>query len=145
VWETALNEEVTEHLGHAKNRAPAGWESTNVRNGTRSKTVISDAVGDVVINVSVVGPQRPRPTPPTRRPLTGHTSSVWGAAFSPDGHTLATGSDDRTIRVWDLPRLEAFHGDEVREACLRAGRPLDKATWDQYTPGLGYQDTCADH
>jgi putative transposase len=51
VLETALNEEVVEHLGHEKNQAEAGRESTNVRNGTRSKTVISDAAGEVQINV----------------------------------------------------------------------------------------------
>src|ERR671916_2698384 len=43
---------MTEHLGHEKNRAEAERESTNVRNGTRSKTVVSDAVGEVEINVS---------------------------------------------------------------------------------------------
>src|ERR671916_2893146 len=42
---------MTEHLGHEKNRAEAERESTNVRNGTRSKTVVSDAVGEVEINV----------------------------------------------------------------------------------------------
>src|SRR5918911_5267113 len=51
VLETALNEEMTEHLGHEKNQAEAGRESTNVRNGSRSKTVVSDAVGDVRIDV----------------------------------------------------------------------------------------------
>src|ERR671934_2445580 len=51
VLETALNEEMTEHLGHEKNRAEPGRESTNVRNGTRPKTVISDAAGGVEINV----------------------------------------------------------------------------------------------
>ncbi|MDI5979518.1 IS256 family transposase [Amycolatopsis magusensis] len=51
VLETALNEEMTEHLGHEKNRAGADRASTNVRNGTRSKTVISDAVGEVGIEV----------------------------------------------------------------------------------------------
>jgi transposase-like protein len=51
VLETALNEEMIEHLGHEKNRAQAGRESANVRNGTRSKTVISDAVGEIVIDV----------------------------------------------------------------------------------------------
>jgi hypothetical protein len=34
--------------------------------------------------------------------LTGHTSSVYSAAFSPDGHTLATGSVDHTVRLWDV-------------------------------------------
>src|SRR5918912_286079 len=51
VLETALGEEMTEHLGHEKNRAEAVRESTNVRNGTRPKTVICDAVGEVDINV----------------------------------------------------------------------------------------------
>jgi transposase-like protein len=51
VLETALNEEMTEHLGHEKNRAEPGRESTNVRNGTRPKTVISDAAGEVDIEV----------------------------------------------------------------------------------------------
>src|SRR3712207_3956306 len=51
VLETALGEELTEHIGHEKNRAEPERESANVRNGTRSKTVVSDAVGEVEINV----------------------------------------------------------------------------------------------
>src|SRR6202048_3515388 len=51
VLETALNEEMTEHLGHEWNRAVAGRESKDVGNGARGKTVISDAVGEVEITV----------------------------------------------------------------------------------------------
>ncbi|GAB2994139.1 hypothetical protein GCM10017788_80340 [Amycolatopsis acidiphila] len=51
VLETALNEEMTEHLGHEKNQAAPDRESTNVRNGTRPKTVVSDAAGEVEVNV----------------------------------------------------------------------------------------------
>src|SRR2546421_3032285 len=46
VLETALNEEMTEHLGHAKNQADPERESSNIRNGNRTKAVISDAVVD---------------------------------------------------------------------------------------------------
>jgi putative transposase len=51
VLETALNEELTEHLGHEKHQADQGRESTNVRNGARPKTVVSDAAGEVSIEV----------------------------------------------------------------------------------------------
>jgi putative transposase len=51
VLEAALNEELTEHLGHAKNRAEPDRDSTNTRNGSRPKTVISDAAGEVAIDV----------------------------------------------------------------------------------------------
>src|SRR3954447_683926 len=51
VLETALNEEMTEHVGHEKNRAVEGRESTNIRNGTRPKTVLTHATGEVEIEV----------------------------------------------------------------------------------------------
>jgi WD40 repeat protein len=34
--------------------------------------------------------------------LHGHTDDVWSIAFSPDGHTLATSSSDKTARVWEV-------------------------------------------
>ncbi|MDE0427730.1 MAG: dockerin type I domain-containing protein [Candidatus Poribacteria bacterium] len=37
-----------------------------------------------------------------RTTLTGHTSSVYSVAFSPDGQTIASGSGDNTIRFWDV-------------------------------------------
>jgi len=49
--EMALNGEMTEHLGHEKNQADPGREATNVRNGSRGKTVVSDAAGEVRIDV----------------------------------------------------------------------------------------------
>jgi putative transposase len=51
VLETALNEELTEHLGHEKHHAPEDRDGTNVRNGTRPKTVLTEATGEVTIDV----------------------------------------------------------------------------------------------
>jgi transposase-like protein len=50
VLETALNEEITEHLGYEKND-PAGSPNGNVRNGTRTKTVLTEANGHMEIEV----------------------------------------------------------------------------------------------
>ncbi|MEV0882115.1 IS256 family transposase [Micromonospora echinofusca] len=50
VLETALNEEMTEHLGYEKHDQ-AGAGASNIRNGTRSKTVLTDASGPVQIDV----------------------------------------------------------------------------------------------
>ena len=49
VLETALDQEMTEHLGHEK-RSPA-VAAGNVRNGTRPKTVLTEASGQVAIEV----------------------------------------------------------------------------------------------
>ena len=49
-----------------------------------------------------VGRRRSR-APPAARPVpTGGTAAVDSVAFSPGGHTLASGSNDGTIQLWDV-------------------------------------------
>jgi transposase-like protein len=50
VLETALEEEMTGHLGYEVND-PEGRNGKNSRNGSREKTVISDAAGEITISV----------------------------------------------------------------------------------------------
>ena len=50
VIETALDQEMTEHLGHERN-TPAGNETGNVRNGSRAKKVLTEGTGQVGIEV----------------------------------------------------------------------------------------------
>ena len=74
---------------------------------------------------------------PVGHPLDGHTGQVYCAAFSPDGRTLATGSRDREIILWDVekaealgPSLEAHEGWVLGLAFSPDGRALASASAD---------------
>src|SRR5262249_8417735 len=36
--------------------------------------------------------------------IKGHAEGIWAVAFSPDGKTLITGSEDNTAKLWDVNR-----------------------------------------
>ncbi|MGH3833948.1 MAG: hypothetical protein ACRDRS_26495, partial [Pseudonocardiaceae bacterium] len=66
-------------------------------------------------------------------PLTGHTNTVAAVAFSPDGHTLATGSWDQTARLWNIPyTLMTGHTDGVTSVAFSPdGHTLATGSGDQ--------------
>jgi hypothetical protein len=80
-----------------------------------------------------------------------HGSSVLSVAWSPDGRTLASGSDDSTIKLWDVERGELLqtlqgHGDWVLSVAWSPdGRTLASGSadstiklWDEWV----WRDRC---
>jgi WD40 repeat protein len=45
-------------------------------------------------------------------PWKGHTRAVRSIAYSPDGHHIVSGSDDNTIRIWDVDTGRAVGGSD---------------------------------
>ena len=129
VLETALNEELTEHLGHEKHQADQGRESTNVRNGTRSKTVVSDAAGEVSIEVprDRAGTFEPRIVKKRQRRLTevdeivlslyakglttgeisAHFAEIYGASISKETISRITDKVVAEMTDWSSRPLDA--------------------------------------
>ena len=120
VLETALDAEMTEHLGYEKHDA-AGRGSGNSRNGTRSKTVLTE-IGPVEIEVprDVDSSFDPQIVKKRQRRLTGideivlsltakglttgeisaHFQDIYGASVSKDTISRIT---DKVIEVFTFP------------------------------------------
>jgi putative transposase len=116
VLETALNQELAEHLGHEKHGSPDPG-SGNVRNGTRPKTVLTEASGKVEITVprDRSGTFEPQIVRKRQRRLTGvdemvlslyakglttgeisaHFAGIYGASVSKETISRITGQGDR--------------------------------------------------
>jgi putative transposase len=121
VLETALNQEMTGHLGHDKH-GPAGNEAGNVRNGTRPETVLTEASGQVPVEVprGRHGTFEPQIVKKRQRRLTGageivlslyakglatgeisaHFAGIYGAPVSKETISRITGKVIEEMQAW---------------------------------------------
>jgi putative transposase len=131
VLETALNEEMTEHLGHEKNRASGDRDSSNVRNGTRPKTVLTHATGQVELEVPrdregtfepVIVRKRQRRLGEvdeivlslyarglTTGEITAHFEQIYGASVSKETVSRITDKVLEEMQAWSTRPLEEVY------------------------------------
>jgi len=162
VLETALNQEMTEHLGHDKH-GPAGNDAGNVRNGTRPKTVLTEASGQVPVEVprdrhGTSGPQIARKR---QRRLTGvneivlslyakglttgeisaHFAEIYGAQVSKETISRITDKVIEEMQAGQQRPLDGLRGGVHRrhrgEGARRAGRQPARLRGHRGHPGRG--------
>ena len=68
--------------------------------------------------------------------LKGHKADVTSVSFSPDGKTIATGSQDRTVKLWtregQLQKTLWKHGDWITDVSFSPdGKTIASASWDK--------------
>jgi len=94
---------------------PAGWgtcsRTVTLYSGAQTLMCWKDTIavglwpGKIIILNSITGIQTAI--------LSGHTDFVRSLAFSPDGTSLVSGSDDKTVKLWDVQTggvVKTFHG-----------------------------------
>ena len=131
MWDTATAAEVFSFARRKRSYKsdPRGM-ATSAEHGSRSAPTTPASYLPIQATLSRAGT---RTRAREKAVFRGHTNRVFGVAFRPDGKTVASSSDDRTIRLW-----EAATGKEIssfpastRELVFICRRP---------TPGFGYEE-----
>src|SRR3984885_12903010 len=128
VLETALTQELTEHLGHERHGQPVAG---NVRNGTRAKTVLTESTGQVGIEVprDRDGTFEPQIVRKRQRRLAGvdeivlslyakglttgeisaHLEEIYGASVSRETISRITDKGLGEMQSWQVRPLDAVY------------------------------------
>jgi transposase-like protein len=139
VIETALEEEMSEHLGYDKHE-PVGRNRGNSRNGKRAKTVLSDACGEVDIEVPrdregsfepVIVKKRQRRLSEvdqvvlslyakglTTGEISAHFAEVYGASVSKDTVSRITDRVIEEMQAWWARPLEGVYAAVFIDAIM---------------------------
>jgi len=139
VIETALDEEMSEHLGYDKHE-PAGRNGGNSRNGKRSKTLLTDSSGDVQIDMPrdrdgtfepvIVRKRQRRLTDVdavvlslyakglTTGEISAHFADVYGASVSKDTISRITEKVLEEMQSWSNRPLERVYAAVFIDAIM---------------------------
>lgn len=139
VIETALEEEMSDHLGYDKHE-PVGRNRGNSRNGKRTKTVLTDATGEVDIEVPrdrdgsfepVIVKKRQRRLSDvdavvlslyakglTTGEVSAHFADVYGASVSKDTVTRITDRAIEEMQAWWARPLEVVYAAVFIDAIM---------------------------
>ncbi len=139
VIETALDEEMAEHLGYDKH-APEGRNRGNSRNGKRPKTVLSDSCGEVAIDVPrdrdgtfapvIVGKRQRRLSDVdevvlslyakglTTGEISAHFADIYGASVSKDTVSRITDRVLEEMQAWSTRPLERVYAAVFIDAIM---------------------------
>ena len=131
VLQAALEEEMTEHLGHEKHHPTTAGQDGNVRNGTRPKTVLTDAAGQVAIEVPrdrdgtfepVIVAKRQRRLSDvdaiaismyakglTTAEISAHFAEIYGASISKDTVSRITDKVVEEMQAWASRPLQGVY------------------------------------
>jgi len=131
VLETALGEEMTEHLGYEKHD-PAGAGAGNIRNGSRGKSVLTESTGQVEIQVprDRAGTFEPQIVKKRQRRLSGvdeivlslyakglttgeisaHFAEIYGASVSRETISRITDKVITEMSDWAVRPLDEIYG-----------------------------------
>jgi putative transposase len=130
VLETALDQELTEHLGHEKN-GPVVNETGNVRNGSRPKTVLTESTGEVEVDIprDRAGTFEPQIVKKRQRRLSGvdeivlslyakglttgeisaHFAEIYGASVSKETVSRITDRVIEEMQAWQSRPLDEVY------------------------------------
>jgi putative transposase len=161
VIETALSEEMTDHLGYEKHD-PAGIGAGNIRNGTRAKTVVSGHSGPVEIDVprDRAGSFEPQIVKKRQRRLgevdeivlslyakglttgeiSAHFAEIYGASVSKETVSRITDRVVEEMQAWSSGPLDEIYAAVFIDAIvvkIRDGQVADRPRASCAPPAVG--------
>jgi WD40 repeat protein/serine/threonine protein kinase len=104
-------------------------ENQNLALSAGAQAALNDGNTDKALALAVAANRMPQPlsqarsmlasaayAPGTHAVFNGHTDAVASVAFSPDGKTAISGSDDTTLRLWDVATHQTIRTFEGHQA-----------------------------